>query len=249
MTQPGEPSYPPPPPPGQGGSSNQPYQPLPRPPYLPDDPQYQPHAQPYGAPPDPARAWQQHYADQQHYPAQWHAGQQPGAQPQYGPQPYGAPSGPSPYGWGAGQEPFGARPPQLSQPPMGWALLGLGVLTALAAALPWATVGVISVAGTSGDGAITLLLGLVIAAMGLVIGLRNGRAWTSIVAIVLGALVLLVAGIDTAHISTFSSRFDGIDLHVSVGPGLWLTLAAGVATVICAVIALVNRAPEGGQRR
>jgi hypothetical protein len=58
-------------------------------------------------------------------------------------------------------------------------LLGAGALLVVGALLPWATViapfvGTISAAGTDGDGVITLVLGLLVGACGIV-GLRSQR--------------------------------------------------------------------------
>jgi hypothetical protein len=83
-----------------------------------------------------------------------------------------------------------------------------------------------------GDGVITLILGLGIAAGGAAVGTRNGRLWVSIVAAVFAAFTVLTAVVDMN------------DVHegVSIGSGLWLTLIAGIGAFAIAVAAIFTRA-------
>jgi hypothetical protein len=167
-----------------------------------------------------------------------------GAPVHSGPQ-HAGPGGPAAPAYGYAGYPYGPPPAagRVSDASLGWVLLGAGVLAFIGAVLPWATVGPISVAGTSGDGALTLFFGMVIGAMGLVIGLRQGRLWASILATVFSGFMTLTAVIDIAHISTFTNRFEGLDINVRVGAGLWLTLVAGVGSLVCAVLAIIKRRP------
>jgi hypothetical protein len=135
-------------------------------------------------------------------------------------------------------------PPRVSAPVLGWVLLGVGALMLLAAILPWATAGSLSLAGTEGDGAITLFFAVAIAAMGLLIGLRQGRLWASIVAAALGALTTITAIVDIGNVSNRANQFDdSFGVQVSVGSGLWLTLVTGIAATGLSVAAIVRRAP------
>lgn len=165
-------------------------------------------------------------------------------QPYPAQQPYAAPADPvQPCGPMPGE--FGytrTLPPRVSAPVLGWVLLGVGALMLLAAILPWATAGSLSLAGTAGDGAITLFFAIAIGAIGLVIGLRQGRLWASIVACVLGALTTITALVDIGNVSTRANDFnDSLGLDVSVGSGLWLTLVTGVAATGLSVAAIVRR--------
>lgn len=47
-----------------------------------------------------------------------------------------------------------------------WGVVAGGILMALGSFLPWATAGIFSVAGTSGDGVITLIVGVLVAIIG-----------------------------------------------------------------------------------
>jgi hypothetical protein len=125
----------------------------------------------------------------------------------------------------------------------GWVLFAIGVLTAVASLMPWATVFGISIGGTKGDGTLTVFCAVLISAMGLVIGLRQGLVWTSITALVFSALVILVALADIGNINRFvtaSSDTFGGDV-VAIGPGLWLTLVAGILGLAVSIVAIVRR--------
>jgi hypothetical protein len=134
-------------------------------------------------------------------------------------------------------------PPRVSAPVLGWVLLGVGALMLVAATLPWASAGSLSLAGTEGDGAITLFFAIVIGAAGGVIGLRQGRLWASILACALGALTTITAIVDISNVSNQATEFDDSLAQVSVGSGLWLTLLSGVAATGVSVAAIVRRAP------
>ena len=72
---------------------------------------------------------------------------------------------------------------RVSEPVIGWLLLGVAALTVISAVLPWATVLGISIKGTVGDGKLSIFCGAVLAVLGVLIGVRQGRLWVSIVAI------------------------------------------------------------------
>jgi hypothetical protein len=133
-------------------------------------------------------------------------------------------------------------PPRVSSPVLGWVLLGVGALMLIAAMLPWASAGSLSLAGTEGDGAITLFFGIVIGAAGVAIGLRHGRLWASILACALGALTTITAVVDISNVSNQTELDDSFRLQVSVGSGLWLTLLTGVAATGVSAAAIVRRA-------
>lgn len=204
-------------------------------PYYPPPPTQRPPGNPYGPQlhPYPGQP-QAHPTPPQGYPAPSY-GEQP-----YVWQPYPSSGAPLPGEFGYAR----TLPPRVSTPVLGWALLGVGALMLLAAILPWATAGSLSLAGTEGDGAITLFFAVVIGAMGLVIGLRQGRLWASIVACVLGALTTVTALVDIGNVANRTNDFnDSLGLHASVGSGLWLTLVTGIAATGLSVAAIVRRSP------
>jgi hypothetical protein len=184
-------------------------------------------------------------------------------QPQYAaPQapPYGQPAYPpadyvqpptAPYGQQAAPyaqqtQPYGypaAPRPRLSEPVVGWLMLGAGVLLVIGAAMPWATVLTLSVAGTVGGGKATMFFGLVIAVFGLLIGLKQGRLWVSITACVLAALVVLIALGNMGNITSIARKSDELFLGatVSIGSGLWLTLVAGLAALAASIVGIARR--------
>lgn len=116
----------------------------------------------------------------------------------------------------------------------GWTMTAFGVLTVLAALMPWASVGPFTVSGTSGDGTITLVLGLIGGALGLVRALATtarGRTAVPVTCLVLGSLITLVGLIDIVDVAS----------EASVGAGLVLTLLAGLGLVASSVWGLARR--------
>lgn len=213
-----------------------------------------PYAQqpPYGPPtsPHPPHSYpvqQQYPYPQQSYPQQSYPPQPP---------PYGQP--PTPFGQASPYGPPVPYPPgsntalaPLTQAArlLGWAIAGLGALTFVFAFLPWVTVGNLSVSGVGGDavggakdGVITLVLGLVCVAAGGVRGLSRQRGGlqlaVAIVALVMGIFISLTALIDIGDVSGQPSAGFFV---VSVGSGLYLTLAAGLALVAVSIAAIVKR--------
>ena len=115
--------------------------------------------------------------------------------------------------------------------------IGAGVLVVLGSLLAWATVsaGIINVsaAGTSGDGTITLIFGIV-AIVAVAIFVRGQAMWSLIGAGVSFLVSLGVSFYDTINISSTQIGNSVIHADVSVGIGLWLCLLAsilGTATV------------------
>lgn len=126
---------------------------------------------------------------------------------------------------------------RVSNPVVGWVLLGAGVMLALGAFLPWVTAfgGALSKNGLDGgsDGIITLVLGLGVAAIGFTIGMRHGLLWAPITAAVLSALAGLTAVVDMNDVSGRAG--------VEVGSGLWVTAVAAFAALILAIVAMAVR--------
>jgi hypothetical protein len=78
------------------------------------------------------------------------------------------------------ERPYGRKGTTVNE--IKWGVVGGGILMAIGSFLPWAQAGIFSVAGTSGDGVITLVAGIVVALIG--VARRRGVAP--------GLLVLLV---------------------------------------------------------
>jgi hypothetical protein len=175
---------------------------------------------------------------------------QPYGEPQYVPQPYPPGPPPAPYGYpprygypAAGPWPppyaYPVRESELrSEPVIGWFLLASGTLTIVAATMPWATAFAITVSGTSGDGKLTMAGGLILAGLGLLMGVGEGRLWVPIAGVITSLLVVLVSLIDAANISRILSRYGDAG---SVGAGLWLTVFAGALSFLLSLFGLARR--------
>lgn len=108
----------------------------------------------------------------------------------------------------------------------------------IGAFLPWAKVGALSVAGTDGDGVLTLILGIAAGALG-VGGIRKGGKGLLIGSLVCAALVAVIAVIDIADINSVADGPFG--LTAEPGGGIILTLAAGIAGVVGSILAIRGR--------
>jgi hypothetical protein len=108
----------------------------------------------------------------------------------------------------------------------------------IGAFLPWATVGAFSVAGTDGDGVLTLILGIAVGALG-VSGIRTAKKGLLIGSLIRAALIAIIATIDIADINSVADGPFG--LTAKPGGGIILTLAAGVVGTLGCVLALRSR--------
>jgi hypothetical protein len=139
----------------------------------------------------------------------------------------------------------------------GWLLAAAGLGVTIGSFLTWATVvstfggpgTTTDIAGTSGDrdGRITVVVGAVMFAMGLLIMLRQGRLWVSVGGIVLSAVAAVVALADISDVSTTSHTVSSIGAgHIDVGGGLYLVLVTALAGLAAAITALcVRRVTRG----
>jgi hypothetical protein len=119
-----------------------------------------------------------------------------------------------------------------------WTAFGAAVAIILGAFLPWASVLVFSVNGTSGDGRITLVAGAV-ALVGVLVYLRtNVEKMVSKILVKVGVPVALLVALgtslyDTIHVSTIAhTQVFGTTVGASVGAGLWLTLVASIVGIV-----------------
>jgi hypothetical protein len=131
-----------------------------------------------------------------------------------------------------------------------WALLTAGAVIAAAATMTWATASLsvfsVSTTGTEADGRITVVLGIVVAVAGLLAAVTTRpRPW-AIVAVVAGATTAGVAALDAIDVRRAVVGATP-EMSISVGVGLWLTIAAAVvATVLAAQILRTTPVPSHG---
>lgn len=105
-----------------------------------------------------------------------------------------------------------------------WWLIGTGVLMAVGTFLAWVQAGIISVAGTDGDGIFTLIGGVIVA----LVGVANRAS------IITGLGTLIVAGFSMWIVINIFGNFDTVDIG-SIGSGLYLT---GLASLFAAISGL-----------
>ena len=118
-----------------------------------------------------------------------------------------------------------------------WVVVGASALVVIGSLLPWASVGIFSTNGTSGDGVITLIAGLL--AIGAVL-LFTFATWnTGLVRAAAALLILVCLGTslyDVINISGESAKIFGETISPSVGSGLWLCLVGSIVAAVALVI-------------
>lgn len=121
-----------------------------------------------------------------------------------------------------------------------------GLLTIIGAFMPWANLGIISIAGTRGDGGITAGLGVVILAA-VAYWLTAGTRETTprILAALTSVLILMIATYDVTNMQRMIAEaqsklagniFAGL-VEPSLGAGLFMTGIGGLVAAVCGVIA------------
>lgn len=96
---------------------------------------------------------------------------------------------------------------------------------------PWASLFGISASGMDGDGAITLALAAIVAALLIRAHIRGGTVPLAAL-LVPGLIALVISIIDILDVS---------DKDVDVGWGLWMTLAGSIVLLAAAVRRLMDR--------
>jgi hypothetical protein len=115
-------------------------------------------------------------------------------------------------------------------------ILGLvgGGLVLLGSFMPWATIasgfGSAGVAGTEGDGKITLFLALLLVILG-VLSLTSGRR-LAVLQVLISVLAGIIAVIDLSNVSGRVADISSSFVHASVGTGLYLVLAGAIAAAV-----------------
>lgn len=112
---------------------------------------------------------------------------------------------------------------------------------------PWATGGGRSMAGTEGDGRITLTLAIV-AALALIFRAVRIHVWTVATATVAAVLVLLIAFADLANLDALLDTVSAF-ASVSIGWGLWLLLASAAGLTVSAFALAISTASARGITR
>jgi hypothetical protein len=128
-----------------------------------------------------------------------------------------------------------SRPLSPSARRLGFVIVAPAVAVMVAAYLPWKTYGSLHVAGTAGDGLLTLVFGLVctMAGFGRVLTRYEGRwqtAWPAI-ALTISALIIMVGYTDIQSVAEIAT----------VGIGLILTLAGGLGIAAASLVAILRR--------
>jgi hypothetical protein len=244
-------------PPGDQSPGQQP------PPYPGPPAQPPPYPGQYGQPPTgQPPPGQQPYPTQ--YPQQpYQQTQQPYQQPyQQTQQPYQGQPYPQQYGGRPQQPGYGPatkEPIDSTARMIGWAIAATGVLVAIAAFLTWGTVEgfgqSFDVNGVTGsdipnddeakDGILTLILAIPVIGFAVVRGIGQLSLTAAIIGTVGGALVTLIAIVDIDDIASLEDQFGpgaaAAGVEASVGIGLWLTLAGGIAMALVSIFGIVKR--------
>jgi len=140
--------------------------------------------------------------------------------------------------------------------PERWLVAAGVAAVVIGALLPWVTIsavfiGTVSVAGTEGDGVLTLILGIVGAAVGfqtVFLGRPMGKA----IGITIAILALIIGGISGYDMVNIQSTIgdistDGI-AKANIGIGLWVT-GLGALTLLAAGALGANAATPGTKAR
>jgi hypothetical protein len=115
-----------------------------------------------------------------------------------------------------------------------WVALGGAGALFLGALLPWAMVGAFTKNGTEGDGVLTLVGGVVIAALALASRSRSDTAQVKRLGVAIVIIALLAGAVGIYDLVDIARGADAGAFHLDASPGigLYLTvLGAGVALV------------------
>jgi hypothetical protein len=183
-------------------------------------------------------------------------GGQPGyGAPQGGQPGYGAPQGgygqQTAYGaaGGYGQGGYGAAGPKRSTPIAGWIIVVGAIVAAVGCFLPWASAfgqsvnGMESSEAGSNDGVIFLPVAIVVAVLGILIGIGQGRLWVPIVTLLGGAFLAGFGAVDLVDIMDAVDQSAG---YLELGMGVPGVIGGGGLIVVGSLIGLFSRKPTKG---
>ncbi len=125
-------------------------------------------------------------------------------------------------------------------------LLAAGIAAIIGAVLPWvradAAFFTLRRAGTEADGRITLVLGVLLGTAAIVaVATRAFRAWVGAGGILLSAFVIAIAVADIVDVNDKARPIEAAGIaRISVGGGLWLTLAAGLVGLAGGIALLIR---------
>jgi hypothetical protein len=194
------------------------------------------------------------------YPGQY------GQPPPYGQQqqPYPGPYPQQPGQQYPGYQQYPAYPQPAAKEPidstarmLGWIIAGTGLLVAIAAFLTWGTIdafgGSFDINGVTGsdvpgddetkDGVLTLILAIPVVGFAVVRGIGHLSLTAAIIGTVAGALIVLIAIVDMADITSTGDDLPGggAGIDASIGIGLWLTLVGGLAMALVSIVGIIKR--------
>jgi Protein of unknown function (DUF2510) len=138
------------------------------------------------------------------------------------------------------EAPFATAAPANKLPAI--VMTAAGALGIVGALLPWASLFGISVAGTSGDGKITMFFSLIALGLGIWGLVKHPiKWWTGIVTAVTGLLVLLISLADLNNVAEVGGAVGSDASIVSTGIGLYVTVLAGIVTIAAGVLAIKSK--------
>jgi len=144
--------------------------------------------------------------------------------------------------------PGGVPPDLLRAGP--WLIMAAAGLAVLGSVLPWASVtsafGSIDVAGTNGDGKITLFLALAVGALGLWLAFTSSdRSLSTVLCLLVVAGAAVTAAIAAADMRNVQDKIDSVNstqlATASVGVGLWITLLGAGGCGVAGLLLLYGR--------
>jgi hypothetical protein len=127
-----------------------------------------------------------------------------------------------------------------------------GILLGFGSLLPWTTAtfplgGTISIAGTEGDGIATLVLGVIIGAVGFIIAMQDGSRIASLVGVVAAIVssIVVIGSVRSAQEAVDVVEAAGLS-RASLGIGLWVVSVGAIGAVVGTVGSLMVTLRKSG---
>jgi len=141
-------------------------------------------------------------------------------------------------------------PPKVVRVPLAIGATVCAMFAAIGSVMPWGTLhlgaaGSVTIDGLDRDGALTIVLSLIIVGV-LIVSIAAGTVWPVIVGGGLFLVLVIISLIDINDVRTlggYTSNDLGFDISdsISVGSGLWLLLASSVVGLGLCVFAFATR--------